>query len=339
MARKKVFSIGKALADGLEETIVSAQNYSGELRVEVIALKKIEIDPDNPRDLAISMEDVKNGISTSDLQRERKLQELTSLQSIAHSISSQGIINPIVVYKHKEQYRIVAGERRTLASILAGKMDIQAKILDNKPDDLKISLLQWVENIERSDLLLGERMRNLEKIIHAYSDKKQIASLITVTEMSHLLGCSKAQAVNYRAVFEANDEIKKLIMENKIKNLEKAALLAGIKSLELRQEAIKECLRGATLKQLKTLITHASIKPSSLNSSLSKTEKRGRQTTKINFGTTKNIEVAKVILDSILKNPILTPFNERFKTIDWSCHRTISDIFKHLLKTLEKLQP
>ena len=45
MAKKKVFSIGSALSQGLEETIESAQNYSSELRVDVIPIKKIELDP------------------------------------------------------------------------------------------------------------------------------------------------------------------------------------------------------------------------------------------------------------------------------------------------------
>src|SRR3990167_6261347 len=158
MAKKKVFTIGNALSQGLEETIESAQNYSSELRIDVIPLKKIELDPANPRNMALTMIDVQSGISDSDKERTRKMVELESLHSIANSIKTQGIINPVTVYKHGDKYRLIAGERRTLASILAGKTDIQAKILDSQPDELKISLLQWIENIERSDLSLWERL-------------------------------------------------------------------------------------------------------------------------------------------------------------------------------------
>src|SRR5665213_1811369 len=156
MAKKKVFQISTALGDGLEETISAAQNYSGELRVDVIPLRKIEVDPENPRDLSLTFDDLFNGISESDVNYSRKHTELESLQSLAHSIKEQGIINPILVYKYGEKYRLVAGERRSLASILAGKSDIQSKILESKPNELKISLLQWIENIERSDLSLWE---------------------------------------------------------------------------------------------------------------------------------------------------------------------------------------
>ena len=49
--RKKFFKLVMPYQKVLEETIAAAHNYSGELRVEVIPIKKIEIDPENPRDL------------------------------------------------------------------------------------------------------------------------------------------------------------------------------------------------------------------------------------------------------------------------------------------------
>src|ERR1700733_15327916 len=94
MAKKKVFSIGNALSRGLEETIELAQNYSSELRIDVIPIKKIELDPSNPRDLALTMDDVQYGVKPHDYDKERKSSELESLQSMANSIKSQGIINP-----------------------------------------------------------------------------------------------------------------------------------------------------------------------------------------------------------------------------------------------------
>jgi len=52
---------------------------------------------------------------------------------------------------------------------LAGKQDIQAKVLDKQTEPTQNSgLLQWIENIEREDLSLWEPLRNLEKINHAY---------------------------------------------------------------------------------------------------------------------------------------------------------------------------
>lgn len=334
MAKKKVFSIGSALSQGLEETIESAQNYSSELRIDVIPLKKVELDPANPRNLLLTMTDVQDGISDADTEKSRKVSELDSLQSIANSIKTQGIINPITVYKYGEKYRLIAGERRTLASILAGKTDIQAKILDDKPAELKISLLQWIENIERSDLTLWERLNNFEKIISAYAQaKSQPVNQVTLTELSDLLGCVKSHAMNYKTVFSADSELKQLIFENKIRNLEKAALISDINQKEVKKRAIEACIAGATLKQLKNIAELSNQKPVAVKM----IERRGRQTTLVNFGNTKNINVAKVIIESVLSNSTFAQVTASFKDIDWKNHRAVSESFKQLLKTLEKL--
>ncbi len=333
MAKKKVFQISNSLGDGLEETISAAHNYSGDLRVEVIPLKKIEVDPENPRDLSLTFLDIYNNISRSDAEYERKTKELASLQSLAHSIKEQGIINPIVVYKFGEKYRLVAGERRTLASIIANKSDIQAKILDSKPNSLKISILQWIENIERSDLSLWERIRNLEKMVSAYANQKNISvSDITVTTLSNLIGCTKSHAISYKSVLNSDEQLKQLILENKIKNLEKAAFISNIKDEETKQNIIFACLSGVPLKKLKTMAeqNRVTIIPKSQ-------EKRGRQTSSVNLGATKNLNVAKIILSSILSNDSLAHLTDSFKNVNWSDFRSVNGTFKELLKKLEEL--
>src|SRR5262245_61824168 len=98
MAKKKVFQISNALTEGLEETITAAHNYSGELHIDVIPIKRIEVDPNNPRDLLLDFHDITNGISEVDQHYLRKSEEFANLQSMAKSIREQGIINPVVVY-------------------------------------------------------------------------------------------------------------------------------------------------------------------------------------------------------------------------------------------------
>jgi ParB family chromosome partitioning protein len=335
MAKKKVFAISHALTEGIEETIQAARGYSGELRIEIIPLKRLEVDPDNPRDLALTYEDIYQGIVKTDPHFSRKTQEMESLQGLANSIREQGIINPVVVYKFGEKYRLVAGERRTLASILAGKIDIQAKILDRKPTELDISLLQWIENVERTDLSLWERLKNLEKIVAAYAATNHLnRTEISATVLSQLIGCTKPHAANYKAVLNSDDELKQLILKNQIRSLEKAAVIATIQSAEIKKQALTECLAGASLKRLKNIATQKIIKTSHIKKSV---ESRGRQTTSVNLGITKNTEVARIILESVLKNSRLASIAVHFKQVDWSDYRAINSTFKQLIKKLEDM--
>ena len=251
MSRKK-FQIGNLLADGLKETISVGNTYQGMLNIEVIPITKIELDTENPRDLALQINDLLHGLKKDDPLLSRKTAEKENLLSISESIKREGLLNPIIVYKSDSVYKLVAGERRTLASILAGKTNIQAKILDGKPSELRLSMLQWFENIEREDLSLCERINNLKKISQSFtsgSSKKMSAK-----DLSELIGCSFFQASNYIVVLESDDEIIEALENNRLKNLEKAAFLSRIEDKQVRDKALNLCISGSSLANLKRFV-------------------------------------------------------------------------------------
>lgn len=335
MSKIKSFQISSTLAQGLDETISAAQTYSGQLRVEVIRLNNIELDPTNPRDLLIDFNDIQNGVAKSDTFFERKQKELYSLKAMADSIKNQGIINPILVYKLGDKYRLIAGERRALASALAGNIDIQAKILDKKPEEVKLSILQWIENIERENLNLWERLRNLEKIIAAYKQENGVGKEVTPTVLAQIIGCSLQNAMNYCYVLNGDENIKQLIQGNKIQNLEKAALINQIKSVEIKKEAIKACLLGATLKELKNIAISAKKKNEHKRSLVETIKTRGRAAAQVNLGATKNINLVKLIVNSILETEQYKTLKPMFEKIDWNDYGVVTKIFKQFLNKLE----
>jgi ParB family chromosome partitioning protein len=326
MARK-TFKIRGNLAEALDDTVSSAKNNAGELHIEVIPLRKIELDPENPRDFILSFDDLYNGLTGTESQQKRKLSEKDSLASMTKSIREQGVINPVVVYKHGDLYRLIAGERRTLSSILASKTDIPAKILTAKPDQLKLSLIQWIENIEREDLSLWERLRNLEKILVAFmKSKSKSIKDVTATDLSQLLGCSLQQGVNYRHLLSASEVLRQHIQSGMIKSIEKAAVIA--KSPEAKQpELIQACLDGNTLSEMKKRAKESSQpKKETINIT---------PVAKINFGSTTSTKAAKTILESVLSNKALNPYTKELN-IAWDDHKSITSAFRQLLKSLEQ---
>jgi len=331
MAKKKVFSIGNSLSDGLEQTFAAAHNYSSELRIDVIPITKIQPDPDNPRTLTVLLEDILNGLSESDPQFKKKSEEIESLRSLSNSIVDQGILNPIIVYEDNGQYKLIAGERRTLASALAKKIDIQAKIIDGKPDPFKIRLLQWIENIERSDLSLKERIDNLDKILDEFAKQNSISKEeVRITDISKILGCAKSHAINLKAVLNADEEIKQLISTDKIKSLEKAAVLCNIESVELRNQAINDVVEGGSLKHLKSLLKKDKGKLDQVN--------KQSKSNLINLGSTSKTNVAQILLQSILNNPELSNLKEQFYQVETNNDpKIISQTLKKVIKELESI--
>lgn len=327
---KKSFKIKGNLAEALDDTVSSAKNNAGELHIEAIPLRKIALDPNNPRDLALSYDDLYNGLSKNDAEHQRKLSEKKALASMVKSIEEQGVINPIVVYQHGEQYRLIAGERRTLASIMANRIDIPAKVLASKPDLLKLSLIQWVENVEREDLSLWERVRNLEKILEAYAGchDKEI-STVTAAELTQLIGCSLQQGWNYRHLLNSSPELRRYLQSGEIKNIEKVALI--VKSpQEIQAILIEHCLNGAPLSELKRLAKDVLTG--------NKKMKKGRPTSKVNFGSTTSTKAAKEIISSVLDHENFKHLRPKFDNICWDDHRSIATAFKQLIKLLEQAQ-
>ena len=73
-----------------------------------------------------------------------------ALQELAESIKQHGVLEPIIVKKSIHGYELVAGERRTKASKIAGKETIPAIVKDFS--DQEMMDIAILENIQREDL-------------------------------------------------------------------------------------------------------------------------------------------------------------------------------------------
>lgn len=329
MAKRKSFSLSSSLSKGLTDTVTAAKNYSGNLHVEVVPLRKIELDPENPRELIISFEDASKPLLQTDPLYEKKKIEIEALSSLVNSIKSQGVINPIIAYKYGENYKVVTGERRTLASILAGKQDIPVRILEQRPSAFDLSLLQWVENMEREDLSLWERLGNLEKISSTFAAQQgKNPREISLAEFNQILGCSPSQASHYRNLLDSSNKIKQAIKNNHIKNIEKAVFITKAHE-KFEDQLIELCKKGLSLEAMKKALVELS-KPKSKNVPF------GRQATQVNFGTTKNLTASKVIIQSVLERKDYEGLLEKQESIDWNNYGSVTKAFKTLLLALEK---
>ncbi len=334
MTKRKRFGVSQALTRGLTETIHVVENNAGIFRNVILPISRIELDPDNPRKLAISLNDIQKGIDKKDDLFERKMQELERLKELACTIESSGIINPIVVYKRGEVYRVVAGERRCLASILAGKLEIDARVFNEKPKGYELKLIQWIENTAREDLTLDERIGNIREIIREYQNQHG-ESRLTATLLKNVTGLSLPQATYYITVLNAPDDVKAAIGTGQLRSLDKAAVVAAIDSIDLRQEALQACMDGCTLKHLRKIVSRE--KTISRNKFVPKlVNKPGRAVTRVNMGFTLNTEVIQTIVKSVLEQNEYKKYSDIFSKVDWNHFDNASRAFKKLVEILEQ---
>lgn len=89
----------------------------------------------------------------------------SELNELAASIKVVGIIHPVTVISIKGGYRLIAGKRRYLASVIAEKISIDARVLENPTDEI-IEEIQLIENCQRADIsLLDESKIFVEKAL------------------------------------------------------------------------------------------------------------------------------------------------------------------------------
>lgn len=333
MSKKKRFGISEALTRGLSETIHVVENNAGVFRNVVLPLSRIELDPDNPRKLAISLDDVKEGIRPDDPNYQIKQDELTKLKELAHTIKSSGVINPVVVYKRGESYRVVAGERRSLASILAGKQEIEARVFNERPKSFDLKLIQWIENTAREDLTLAERLGNVSDIIHEYQLQNGHVQM-TATLLKDITGLSLSQTTYYLAALNAPQDVQIEIKNGGIRNLDKAALIAGIESDVTRKQVIEACIQGHSLKDLRAMISQQKQLQNKTKLSF-RTEKRGRIASKVNMGTTQRAEVVKNIIDCVIAHDKYGKYTDLFSRVNWGDLKQTTKAFRKLIELLE----
>jgi len=332
--KRRRFGVSEALTRGLSETINVVENNTGIFRNVILPLSRIELDPENPRKLAITLQDVREGINKEDPFYDRKQDELVRLQELAQTIESSGVINPIVVYKRGEVYRVVAGERRCLGSILAHKQEIEARVFNEKPKGYELKLIQWIENTAREDLTLDERIGNIRDIVHEYQ-LQHGESTLSATLLKTITGLSLPQATYYLAVMNAPEDVQQKITEGQIRSLDKAAVLAGILSDELRAEALEACINGCSLKELRQLIAKEkqTIKKQSLeNLSL---KKAGRVVSRINMGYTLKTDVVHAIVSSVLNREEFKRYSDTFSKVNWAHYDQATRAFRKLIEILE----
>ncbi|EKD72267.1 MAG: hypothetical protein ACD_45C00719G0003 [uncultured bacterium] len=332
MTKKKRFGISEALTRGLTETINVVEHNQGIFRNVILPLSRIELDPDNPRKLSIDLLDVRVGIRPDDPALAKKHDELEKLRELAHTIKSSGVINPIVVYKRGELYRVVAGERRCLASILAGKEEIEARIFNEKPKGFELKLIQWIENTAREDLTLDERLGNVRDIIQAYQIQNGNMD-VTATLLKGITGLSLSQCTYYLAALNAPADVQEHIRNGNIRNLDKAALIAGLDSHEARKQAIEACIHGSSVRELRGMVSQQKLLRKHQTSLLS--SERGRVTSAVNMGSTKQGLVVKMIIDSVLNQKQFNKHITLFSKVDWKDFRQASKAFKKLIEILE----
>jgi ParB/RepB/Spo0J family partition protein len=325
MSTKKRFTIAPDLASGIRSTIQSASNNQGQLHYDMMSLDAIETDPENPRKLLLTRDEILYGLNSTDSDYQRKLKERDALNELCESIKRVGIRNAIEVYKDGLIYRIVTGERRYWAAILAGQTSVPVRI-SQKPNEFNLRYIQWVENINRKNLSLWEKFNNLLLIADGYKKSNHVEFDEGV--LQSVLGISNIQAYRYYSLLQADEKIIELVRLGKLNNLKIVQELVSMKDKGARGQIISWILSSKD--EVTSLAKYRLSAGKKLPSSKLKEEQS------ISLGKINNLNTAKHLFEIVLSDIRLAKYRHIFQHIDWNSSKLITKAFKDLFKTIEK---
>lgn len=141
-----------------------------------------------------------------------------SLQSLAESIRSHGIVQPLLVRRRDGGFQLIAGERRWRAAKLAGLARVPV-IVKEVPDEslLEIAL---IENIQREDLNPIEEAQAYKKLIENVG--------LTQESLASRVGRDRSYITNYLRLLRLPDDLQQLVKEGRLSTGHARTLLALI---------------------------------------------------------------------------------------------------------------
>lgn len=186
----------------------------------------------------------------------RKVFDEETLKELAESIKEHGVFQPIIVKKSVKGYNIIAGERRTKASELAGLKTVPAIVRDFSDEEMmQVALL---ENLQREDLSAIEEAKAYKSIIESLR--------LTQDELAKRLGKSRSHITNMLGLLRLPLSVQDMVLYGKI-SMGHARVLSKLENSEqiedLANKVINENLSVRDLEVLTNESSYVRSTPSS----------------------------------------------------------------------------
>ena len=166
------------------------------------------------------------------------------LESLADSIRSQGIIQPLLVRADDVGYELVAGERRLRAAALAGLQQVPVVVKDIS--DTKMLEMSIVENIQRENLNPMEEAEAYHRLITEFE--------LTQDQAAERVGKSRSAVANFLRLRQLPDPIQTSILDG-VLSMGHARALLGAENAAKQQAAWREVMaKKLSVRQTEALI-------------------------------------------------------------------------------------
>jgi len=135
--------------------------------------------------------------------------------SLSESLSTHGLLQPIVVRRVEDRFQLIAGERRFRAAMEAGWTEVPANVVE--ADDRQTAEMAIIENLQRKDLNALEKAASFKRYLQQYE--------CTQEELARRLSIDRSTIANLIRLLELPDPVRQALREGRITQGHARALL------------------------------------------------------------------------------------------------------------------
>ena len=174
----------------------------------------------------------------------RSFMDDAALQTLADSIKSQGIMQPILVRQiSAEKFEIIAGERRWRASKIAGLSDVPVLVRDIADESALAMAL--IENIQRENLNPLEEAQGIKRLIDEFA--------MTHEKAAEAVGRSRVAVSNLLRLLSLSPAVQDLLMQNKL-DMGHARALIGLHAAQQIMLANKIISQNLSVREVESMV-------------------------------------------------------------------------------------
>ena len=165
------------------------------------------------------------------------------IEELAESIKEHGVIQPIIVARNDDRYKIVAGERRWRAAKKAGLKEIPAVIRNYS--EFEIAQIALIENLQRENLNPIEEALGYQTLMNKFS--------MTQEDVSDKIGKSRSAIANAVRLLSLDEPIRQKLISGEISSGHARALLS-VESPKARLALLESIIeKGLNVRQTEAL--------------------------------------------------------------------------------------
>jgi ParB family transcriptional regulator, chromosome partitioning protein len=203
--------------------------------------------PDTPEQARSGVSEVDIGLLLPSQHQPRGQTDDAKLDDLARSIKSNGIIQPILVRRAGDQYRIIAGERRWRAAQRAGLRSVPVTVRDVvEGDDKHVLELALIENIQRENLNPIDEAQAYRRLAEEFA--------LTQDQIAAAVGKDRSSIANTMRLLKLPDEVRAELASGTLSMGHARALLALPDPGAQRHAAREVISRGLSVRETEALI-------------------------------------------------------------------------------------